>query len=166
MWEELVLGELGLLQDVLHGTKVGLNLVLDVLVHAQLGLGLLAALCEHLDLAELDGAEGITGDNGVVGDVSRQVGGHLVANVKQVLVLVLEPLAGHGVLLGVLFMACTSMLLLASRTFNSLMTQVMLPILASMWCFCSASFSTSLSPRSRLSPAALLKRMELNMFLN
>merc|ERR1712088_564453 len=45
-----------------------------------------------------------------------------------------------------LFMACTSMLLLASRTFNSLMTQVMLPILASIWCFCSASFSTSLSP--------------------
>merc|ERR1712203_373205 len=41
-----------------------------------------------------------------------------------------------------LFMACTSMLLLASKTFNSLMTQVMLPILASMWCFCSASFST------------------------
>merc|ERR1712088_842188 len=46
-----------------------------------------------------------------------------------------------------LFMACTSILLLASS-----------------WCFCSASFSTSLSPRSRLSPAALLKRMELNMF--
>merc|ERR1719341_1794674 len=44
-----------------------------------------------------------------------------------------------------LFMACTSMLLLASRTFNSLMTQVILPILASIWCFCSASFSTSLS---------------------
>merc|ERR1719242_1720901 len=42
-----------------------------------------------------------------------------------------------------LFMACTSMLLLASRTFNSLMTQVMLPILASMWCFCSASVSSS-----------------------
>merc|ERR1712156_563338 len=42
-----------------------------------------------------------------------------------------------------LFMACTSMLLLASKTFNSFMTQVMLPILASMWCFCSASFSTS-----------------------
>merc|ERR1712039_553630 len=55
-----------------------------------------------------------------------------------------------------LFMAWTSMLLLASNTFNSFMTQVMLPILASMWCFCSASFSTSLSPRSRLSPAALL----------
>merc|ERR1711909_49007 len=63
-----------------------------------------------------------------------------------------------------LFMACTSMLLLASRTFNSLMTQVMLPPLASIWCFCSASFSTSLSPRSRLSPAALLKRMEFIMF--
>merc|ERR1719285_25740 len=62
-----------------------------------------------------------------------------------------------------LFMAWISMLLLASRTFNSLMTQVMLPILASIWCFCSASFSTSLSPRSRLSPAALLKRMELNV---
>merc|ERR1712088_577577 len=29
------------------------------------------------------------------------------------------------------------MLLLASRTFNSLMTQVMLPILASIWCVCS-----------------------------
>merc|ERR1712032_1792125 len=64
-----------------------------------------------------------------------------------------------------LFMAWISMLLLASRTFNSLMTQVMLPILASMWCFCSASFSTSLSPRSRLSPAALLKRMELKHVL-
>merc|ERR1719458_1385605 len=97
--EELVLSELGLLKDVLHGTKVGLNLLLDVLVHAQLHLGLLAALWEHLDLAKLDGAEGLAGDDGVLGNLSGQVGGHLVASVKEVLVLVLEPLAGHGVLL-------------------------------------------------------------------
>merc|ERR550525_906370 len=34
-------------------------------------------------------------------DFGGQVGGHLVASVEQVLVLGLEPLAGHGVLLGV-----------------------------------------------------------------
>ena len=45
-------------------------------MHAQLGLGHLAALCEHLDLAGLDGVEGITGDNGVIGNVSRQIGGY------------------------------------------------------------------------------------------
>merc|ERR1712181_48752 len=56
---------------------------------------------EHRDLAELDGAEGLAGDDGVLGDLSGQVGGHLVASVQQVLVLGLEPLAGHGVLLGV-----------------------------------------------------------------
>merc|ERR1712212_793775 len=45
--------------------------------------------------------KGLAGDNGVLGDFGGQVGGHLVASVEQVLVLGLEPLAGHGVLLGV-----------------------------------------------------------------
>merc|ERR1712192_110312 len=65
---------------------------------------LVLAFSQHLvniDLAELDGAEGLASDDGVLGDLSGQVGGHLVASVEQVLVLGLEPLAGHGVLLGV-----------------------------------------------------------------
>ena len=100
-----------------------------------------AALCELLDLAKLDGVEGITDDNGVVGDVSGQVGGHLIANVKQVLILLEPHSLGMEHFGASLFMACTSMLWLAFRTFNSL-TQVVLPILASVLCFCSANFST------------------------
>ena len=66
----------------------------------QLGFGLPAALGEHLDLTELHNIERATSDNGVPGDVNGQEGGHLVARVKQVLVLVLvlEPLAGHCVI--------------------------------------------------------------------
>merc|ERR550525_1000887 len=63
----------GPMEDILHGAEVGLDLLLDVLVHAQLGLGLLAALGEHLNLAELDSAEGVSSDNGVLGDVSGRV---------------------------------------------------------------------------------------------
>merc|ERR1739848_508710 len=99
--EELVLGQLGLLQDGLHGSEVGLNLLLDILVHAELGLVFGAALHVHLDLAELDGAEGLAGDDGVVGDVGGQVGGHLVAGVQDLLVLLSEPGTGQLVLLHV-----------------------------------------------------------------
>merc|ERR1719234_360210 len=95
----------------------------------------------------------------VMTEFSAISAGRLVAISKQVSrrcsYLVLNHSLGMVYFWVSLFMAWISMLLLASRTFNSLMTQVMLPILASMWCLCSASFSTSLSPRSRLSPAAL-----------
>merc|ERR1712123_267632 len=74
--EELVLSDLILeaLKDLTNGSKVGLNLVLDVLVHAQLLLGKLL----------------------------RKGGGNLKANIKDLLISVLEPGTGHVKLLNIL----------------------------------------------------------------
>merc|ERR1712123_302433 len=79
--EELVLSDLILeaLKDLINGSKVGLNLVLDVLVHAQL-------LLDNLLLVKL----------------LRKSGGNLMANIKDLLISVLEPGTGHVKLLNIL----------------------------------------------------------------
>merc|ERR1712015_476432 len=64
--EELCLCQLGLLKDLLHRTKVGLNLRFDVLVHAQLHLASHLALPVHLDLCQLDSAKASRNDRGRV----------------------------------------------------------------------------------------------------
>merc|ERR1712212_505317 len=56
------------------------------------------------------------------------------------------------------FISLTSMLLSLSRHLSCLRTQVMFPTLASIAFFCSFSFSTSLSPRSRF-PSAVREHL-------
>ena len=116
-----------------------------------------AALCELLDLAELDGVEGITDDNGVVGDVSGQVGGHLIANVKQVLVL-LEPLAGHGALRGVPLHGLHIDVVAGVQDVHFPDTGCVAD-LGLRAVLLLGQLLNQASPRLRLSPAAFLKRM-------
>merc|ERR1712123_339681 len=101
--EELVLSDLILeaLKDLINGSKVGLNLVLDVLVHAQLLLGILAASHEALDLSHVDGSK-VSFDNLLLVKLLREGGGNLMANIKDLLISVLEPGTGHVKLLNIL----------------------------------------------------------------
>merc|ERR1712123_527332 len=101
--EELVLSDLILeaLKDLINGSKVGLNLVLDVLVHAQLLLGILATSHEALDLSHVDGSK-VSLDNLLLVELLRKGGGNLMANIKDLLMSVLEPGTGHVKLLNIL----------------------------------------------------------------
>ena len=101
--EELVLSDLILeaLKDLINGSKVGLNLVLDVLVHAQLLLGILATSHEALDLSHVDGSK-VSLDNLLLVKLLRKGGGNLMANIKDLLISVLEPGTGHVKLLNIL----------------------------------------------------------------
>merc|ERR1712123_368228 len=101
--EELVLSDLilGALKDLINGSKVGLNLVLDVLVHAQLLLGILATSHEALDLSHVDSSK-VSLDNLLLVKLLRKGGGNLMANIKDLLISVLEPGTGHVKLLNIL----------------------------------------------------------------
>ena len=82
------------LEQLLHWSEVGLNLLLGVVVHAQPHLGSLAAGEEALDLAHV--AELVVSvDVEHVVELCGLVLGDLVAVVQDGEVLLLEPLAGH-----------------------------------------------------------------------
>ena len=83
------------LQQLLNRSKVGLNLLLGVLVHAQLHLGALAAAHEALDLADV--LEGLVSGVNIVHvvQISGEVLRHLITTVQNGEVTILEPGAGH-----------------------------------------------------------------------
>ena len=88
-------------KPVLHGAEVELNLFLDAQLRpAWFWPSRSTWWTSWPHRAPQYNIERATSDNGVPGDVNGQEGGHLVARVKQVLVLVLvlEPLAGHCVI--------------------------------------------------------------------
>ena len=97
---QLVLGQLGLLQDLLQAAKVLLQLLLDILVHAGLHLLVLEALHVGLHLGHVDEA-GIVVLLHVVGG---QVLGHLDALLNVVLDTVLQPLVLDGKLVHVVLL--------------------------------------------------------------
>merc|ERR1712002_619460 len=101
--EELVLSDLIVeaLKNLIDWPEVGLNLVLDVLVHAELLLGVLAAAHEALDLAHVDGSKLSRYDLLLV-KLLWKVGCNLVAGIKDLFIPVLEPDTGHVVLLRIL----------------------------------------------------------------
>merc|ERR1711892_901923 len=94
--EELVFCHLILeaLKDLFYGSKVGLNLVLDVLLHAQSLLGILAA-------SHVDGSK-VSLDNLLLVKLLRKGVGNLVASINDLLIPVLEPFTGHVILLSIL----------------------------------------------------------------
>ena len=83
------------LEKLVHGPEVGFDLLLGVLVHAQLHLGGLAAVHEAFDLGQV--AHGTI--VGVGEDLVLQAGGkilsNLVAALKNLLVAITKPGAGH-----------------------------------------------------------------------
>jgi len=103
MSEKLVFGDLVFeaLEDFLDRSKVGLNLVLDILVHAQLLFGSFAAAHEALDPAHVDGSK-FSLDNFLLIKFSREVGGHLIAGINDLFISILEPGTWHVVLLSIL----------------------------------------------------------------
>ena len=79
------------IQKLVHGSEVGFDLLLGVLVHAQLHLGGLAAVHEALDLAKVPhGAIVVVGEDLVL-QASRQILSNLVAAVENLLVSLSEP---------------------------------------------------------------------------
>merc|ERR1712126_404933 len=61
--EELVLSQLGLLQDLFHGTEVRLDLLLDVVVHDYLEFTLTLTIAKCFDLGEVYRTKGLSSDN-------------------------------------------------------------------------------------------------------
>ena len=101
LWKSIATEKPGTLKDVLHGAEVELNLFLDAQLRpAWFWPSRSTWWASWPHRAPQYNIERATSDNGVPGDVNGQEGGHLVARVKQVLVLVLvlEPLAGHCVI--------------------------------------------------------------------
>ena len=91
--EQLLLVDLVVkaLEELLHGTEVGLDLLLGVLVHAQLHLSALAAVHEALDLAQVaHGTVEVVGEDLVL-QTSRQILSNLVAAVENLLVSLSKP---------------------------------------------------------------------------
>ena len=83
------------IQKLVHGSEVGFDLLLSVLVHAQLHLGGLAAVHEALDLAKVPhGAIVVVGEDLVL-EASGQILGNFVAAVQNLLVSLTEPGAGQ-----------------------------------------------------------------------
>ena len=83
------------LEKLVHGPEVGFDLLLGVLVHAQLHLGGLAAVHEAFDLGKVaHGTIVVVGE-----DLVLQAGGkilsNLVAALKNLLVAITKPGAGH-----------------------------------------------------------------------
>merc|ERR1711892_889370 len=101
--EELVFCHLILeaLKDLFNGSKVGLNLVLDVLLHAKSLLGVLATSHVALDLSHVDGSK-VFLDNLLLVKLLRKGGGNLMASINDLLIPVLEPFTGHVILLSIL----------------------------------------------------------------
>merc|ERR1712055_649708 len=101
--EELVLSDLIVeaLKDLINWSEVGLNLVLDVLAHAQLLLGVLAAAHEALDLAHVNSSK-LSRHNLLLVELLWKVGGNLVASIEDLFIPVLEPDTRHVVLLRIL----------------------------------------------------------------
>ena len=100
--EEFIFSKLGLLQDLVQGTEVGLNPSLDILVHAGLSLGVLGAPHKGLDLGDVCKA----GEDELVLDLGRESIGNLVTGFDIVKDPVLEPVVLevqllHRLLLGV-----------------------------------------------------------------
>ena len=95
--EYLILGELVVepLHQLFNRSEVGFNLLLCVLVHAELHLGGFAAVHEALDLAQVAHGTVVVGGDVLLLQTGGQILRHLVAAVKDLLILVSEPLAGH-----------------------------------------------------------------------
>ena len=97
---QLVLGQVGLLQDLLQGAEVGLELLLDVLVHAGPHLAVLDASHVGLDLGNVSVAGEVVALHVVGGDAL----GVLDASVDVILNSLLQPLVNlelvHVLLLG------------------------------------------------------------------
>ena len=95
--EDLVLGELVVepLHQLLNRSEVGFNLLLCVLVHAELHLGGFGAVHEALDFAQVAHGTVVVGGDVLLLQTGGQILRHLVAAVKDLLILVSEPLAGH-----------------------------------------------------------------------
>merc|ERR1739838_664784 len=88
-------------KDLFNGSKVGLNLVLDVLLHAKSLLGILAASHVALDLSHVDGSE-VSLDDLLLVKLLRKGGGNLMASINDLFISVLEPFTGHVILLSIL----------------------------------------------------------------
>ena len=95
--EDLILGELVVepLHQLFNRSEVGFNLLLCVLVHAELHLGGFAAVHEALDLAQVAHGTVVVGGDVLLLQTGGQILRHLVAAVKDLLILVSEPLTGH-----------------------------------------------------------------------
>ena len=91
--EDLLLGYLVVesLEKLVHGSEVGLNLLLGVLVHAQLHLGGLAAVHEAFDLAQVAHGTTVVVGEDLVLQASGQILSNLVAAVKNLGVSVTKP---------------------------------------------------------------------------
>ena len=95
--EDLLLGQLVIesLDELIHRPEVCLDLLLSVLVHAQLHLSGLAAVHEALDLAEVAHWSVVVGGSVLLLQAGGQRLRHLVAAVKNLHILVFKPLARH-----------------------------------------------------------------------
>ena len=95
--EDLLLGYLVIeaLEKLVHGSEVGLNLLLGVLVHAQLHLSGLAAVHEAFDLAQVAHGTIVVVGEDLVLEASGQILGNFVAAVQNLLVSLTEPGAGQ-----------------------------------------------------------------------
>ena len=95
--EDLLLGYLVIeaLEKLVHGSEVGFNLLLGVLVHAQLHLSGLAAVHEAFDLAQVAHGTTVVVGEDLVLQASGQILSNLVATVKNLGVSVTKPGAGQ-----------------------------------------------------------------------
>ena len=83
------------LEKLVHGSEVGFNLLLGVLVHAQLHLSGLAAVHEAFDLAQVAHGTIVVVGEDLVLEASGQILGNFVAAVQNLLVSLTEPGAGQ-----------------------------------------------------------------------
>lgn len=95
--EELLFVDLivEVLKEILNGSEVGLDLLLGVLVHAELHLGALATAHEALDLANvLEGGVLVRNIEHVI-EISGEVLSNLIATVKDGEIFFFEPFTWH-----------------------------------------------------------------------
>merc|ERR1739848_544780 len=113
MGEQLILSHLSLFQDLVQRSKVGLNLVSDVTVHAGLDLVNLHALHVHMDLANIDMLAVVV----LLSVLLRYRLGKIYTDVNGLLNSVLQPLVLKLELLEVLLLcSCIRHILLVEDT--------------------------------------------------
>ena len=95
--EDLLLGQLVIesLDELIHRPEVCLDLLLSVLVHAQLHLGALAAVHEALDLGQVAHGTVVVVGEDLVMQAGGQILSNLVAALQNLLVAITKPGTGH-----------------------------------------------------------------------